>query len=63
MFPYALLAVRASMADQLVGARVDDPVVPDVERHVAPRTRTWLAGALRTAADHSAPSRPAKVAH
>jgi hypothetical protein len=63
MFPYALLAVRASIADQLIGARLDDPVVPEVEHHVAPRTRTWVAGALRSAADHIAPARPVRAAH
>jgi hypothetical protein len=58
MFPDSLLAIRFSLAGQLVGARLDDPVIADVERPVAPRARGWLAGALHAAADHVAPRPP-----
>ena len=60
--PLALLAIRAALADQLMGARIDDPVVEEVERPVAPRTRTWLAGALHAAAVRVAPHAPAPTA-
>ncbi len=60
--PLALLAVRASLAGQLVGARVDDPVVPHVEHRVAPRTRSRLAVALHAAADRIAPRPPVPAA-
>ena len=63
MFPYALLAVRSSMTDHLVGARGDDPVVVEVEHPFAPRTRSSIAGALHWAADRIAPRRPVRVAH
>ena len=60
--PLALLAIRASLADPPVGARVDDPVVPEVAHPVAPRTRSWLAAALHAAADRVAPHGPVPVA-
>ncbi len=62
MFPDSLLAIRVSLAGQLVGARLDDPVVPQVEHRVAPRARSRLAVALHAAADRVAPRPPVRVA-
>ncbi len=56
----ALLVGRSAVAEQLIGARGDDPVVAPAERRpVAAPTRRRLALALRATADHLAPREPA----
>jgi hypothetical protein len=56
MLPTYVLITRDAVADNLVGARGDDPVVLDEPAPSRHRTRIRLAGVLRHAADRLAPA-------
>jgi hypothetical protein len=57
MLPAFTLVTRDAVAENLIGARAGDPVVPDVERPPR-RTRIRAAEVLRHVADRLAPAEP-----